>query len=145
MSGPPCLHPSRLVRAYRKLTVSTLPEKARTNRTKRREESLESGPTQRSPPLVSGKSTTSHIIHIVHGAAIADEVEVPQDLIEVDQTKIGSSAKDECPPSVWTIVSLALRTWAQMVRQFRRWRIHFLLCTTRIRKPYIACQWLVKR
>jgi hypothetical protein len=133
------------VRAYHGSTASTRLEKARTNRTKRREESLEFGPIQRNPPPVSGRSTTSPIIHIVHGAAIVDEAEAPQDLIEEGQMKIRNSAKDECPPSVWTIVSLALRTWAQMVRQFRRWRIHFLLCTTRIPKLYIVYQCLAKR
>ena len=106
--------------------ASTQPEMARTNETKRRDEYLESGRIQRSLPRVSGRSTTSRITHIVHGAGIADEAEAPRDHTEVGQKLTRSSARDECPPSVWTIASSARRTWAQMVRQSRRWRIHFL-------------------
>ena len=135
---PFCHHPSRQERRYHQPPASTLPEMARTNVMKRRDEYLESGQIQRSLPRVSGRSTTSRITHIVHGAGIADEAEVLRDHTEVGQRLTRSSARDECPPSVWTIASSARKTWAQMVRQSRRWRLHFLLCTMQIRRPFTA-------
>ena len=107
-------------RRYRQLPASPRQETARKIATKRRDEHLESGLIPRSLPRESGKSTTLHIIHIVHGADIAEEAEVLRDLTEGGQTLTESSARDECPPSVWTIASSARRTWAQMVQQSRR-------------------------
>ena len=142
---PSCHRALRLERKYHRLPASTLQEMARTIVTKRRDEYLESGLTLRSLPPASGRSTTSHITHIAHGADIAEEAEAPHDPTEGGRTLTGSPARDECPPSAWTIASSARRTWVQMVRQSRRWRIHFLLCTMQIRRLFIVCQLQAKQ
>ena len=83
----------RLERKYQKLLASMLPEMTRTIVTKRRGEYLDFGLALKSQQRASGRSATSHITHIAHGAVIAREAVEPRDLIGRGQTLKESSAR----------------------------------------------------
>ena len=97
---PLCQRPLRQEREYHQLPASTQQKTAKNIVTKKRDEYLEFGQILRNLPRASGRSTTSRITHIAHGAGIARGAVDPHDLTEGGQTLTGSSARDECPPSV---------------------------------------------